>query len=89
MFFGRSAVMAKGLGNTVEEEHLPGLHLLSRVSPHHRLQLNWMLTVMNSILKVKLASFLLTPLRMKLLLGSMTLTPQTLPVPAYEPPKQS
>lgn len=26
--------MAKGLGNTVEEEHLPGLHLLSQVRPH-------------------------------------------------------
>jgi len=30
MFFGRGAVMAKGLGNTMEEEHLPGLHLLSQ-----------------------------------------------------------
>jgi len=30
MFFGRGAVMAKGLGNTTEEEHLPGLHLLSQ-----------------------------------------------------------
>jgi len=30
MFFGRSAVMAKGLGTTVGEEHLPGLHLLSK-----------------------------------------------------------
>jgi len=30
MFFGRSAVMAKGLGTTAEEEHLPGLHQLSR-----------------------------------------------------------
>jgi len=30
MFFGRGAVMAKALGTTVEEEHLPGLHLLSR-----------------------------------------------------------
>ena len=26
--------MAKGLGITVEEEHLPGLHLLSQVRPH-------------------------------------------------------
>lgn len=31
--------MAKGLGNTVEEEYLPGLHLLSRASLHLRLQL--------------------------------------------------
>ena len=30
--------MAKGLGNTAEEEHLPGLHLLSQVSLHLRLQ---------------------------------------------------
>ncbi|KAF9649404.1 hypothetical protein BDM02DRAFT_1843202 [Thelephora ganbajun] len=29
-FFGRGAVMAKGLGNTIEEEHLPGLHRLSQ-----------------------------------------------------------
>jgi mRNA turnover protein 4 len=27
--------MAKGLGTTAEEEHLPGLHQLSRVSPDH------------------------------------------------------
>jgi len=30
MFFGRSAVMAKGLGTTVEEEHQPGLSKLAR-----------------------------------------------------------
>jgi len=28
--------MAKGLGNTVEEEHLQGLHLLSKVCSHPR-----------------------------------------------------
>ncbi|KAL4075237.1 ribosomal protein L10-domain-containing protein [Scleroderma yunnanense] len=30
IFFGRAAVMAKGLGTTPEEEHRPGLHKLSQ-----------------------------------------------------------
>ncbi|KAF9645045.1 hypothetical protein BDM02DRAFT_715315 [Thelephora ganbajun] len=30
MFFGRGPVMTKGLDNTIEEEHLPGLHRLSQ-----------------------------------------------------------
>jgi len=29
--------MAKGLGNTIEEEHLPGLHQLSQVRIHLQL----------------------------------------------------
>lgn len=31
IFFGRCSVMAKGLGETEETEHRPGLHLLAQV----------------------------------------------------------
>ena len=63
MIFGRGAVMAKGLGNTVEEEHLPGLHLLFRVCLHPRLWLMLTLTIMGSISKAKLAFFYRLPSR--------------------------
>lgn len=82
MFFGRGAVMAKGLGNTVEEEHLPGLHLLSQVRIYLQSQLGCMLTVIGSVSRVKLASFSPIPLRTKSPLGSTTSTLQISLVPA-------
>ena len=57
--------MAKGLGNTIEEEHLPGLHLLSQVRIHPQSRLSRNLTVIGSILRAKLASFSPIHLRAK------------------------
>ena len=56
--------MAKGLGNTIEEEHLPGLHLLSQVRLHLQ-SAHSDIDYYDSISKAKSACFSPTPLQTK------------------------